>query len=138
MVVADFDRTRCSPPPSFIAIFRYVEAEPRFSLNFSREVTLSFAPGAAGTTRAFLPVYSLRRDGKLMSRFVGLDVPAAVAACVRLGRVQDASLPLLLPATLAPAWEDERLYQRLHIDAAMPPFLWLTIFHRWPGMSEVG
>jgi hypothetical protein len=138
MIVADFDRTRCTPPSSIVAIFRYVEAEPRFALNFSREVTLSFAPGLVDTTRAFLPVYSLRRDGKLMSRFVGLDVPAQVAPCVRLGRVQDDALPLLLPATLAPAWQDERLYQRLHFDAMMPPFLWLKIFGRWPGMAELG
>jgi hypothetical protein len=140
MLEAEFAPDRCgSSSSSLVATFRYEEMDPGFSLQSSRKTTVPFVVGSARPTRVFLPVYSVYRRGRAVSRFVGIEIPGDKAPCIQLSRVEDLSrVPLWLPAILTPDWSDRKLNQRLHVDAAMPPSVWLELFHRWPGLSEIG
>jgi hypothetical protein len=106
-------------------------------LDFSRDVTV--AASTNGTARVFLPVYSIEAADGGVSRFVGVDVPAPSASCVRISRVRQAERsPLLLDATLMPDWQAQPMYQRLYIGPTMPERLWLRLVHRWPRIAELG
>lgn len=114
----EFDFDRCQRSTPLTATFRYVETDPRLALDFSRTITLDY-PGHA-VTQVFLPVYRLERDGTMVSRFVGVDVPASFTDCVRLSRVVDpgASLSMILPVTVEPDWS-RKLYERVRLDRGL-------------------
>jgi len=116
LIQAEFDFAQCGNPPAIVATFRYEETDPP-SQNFSRQVPLEYL--GAAPTRVFLPVYSVTRDWKTESRFVGLDVPSTFVRCVRLSRVTDSSaLALLIPVTIEPDWQ-RKLYQRVRLDRGL-------------------
>jgi len=111
VVKADLDFDRCGRSTPVTATFRYIDTDPRLAVDFSRTTTLDY-PGRAGT-HVFLPVYLLERDGVVVSRFVGVDVPASFADCVRLSRVRDpGSLAMIVPVTVEPDWS-RKLYERV-------------------------
>ncbi len=121
MIAADFEADRCGQKWLLDATFRYEESDPRFALDFSRQMTVPLSPAGAAPTRVFFPAYSVDRSetGGGRSRFVGVDVPAGSETCVRLWQVRDPdAFPLLLTATLTSDWQD-KLYQRLPFEQAL-------------------
>jgi hypothetical protein len=114
LIKAEFDFQACGTPPAVAATFRYEESDPQLALDFSRNTPLEYL--GRTPTQVFLPVYLLVRDWKIVSRFVGVEVPAAFAPCVRLSRVTElASLPLVIPITVEPDWP-RKLYERVRLD----------------------
>ena len=121
MIAADFDTDRCGQKWLLDATFRYEESDPRFALDFSRQMTVPLSPIGRASTRVFFPAYSVDRSetGGGRSRFVGVDVPAGSETCVRLWQVRDpGAFPLLLTATLTSDWQGQ-LYQRLPFERAL-------------------
>jgi hypothetical protein len=121
MIAADFEADRCGQKWLLDATFRYEESDPRFALDFSRQMTVPLSPAGGAPTRVFFPAYSVDRSetGGGRSRFVGLDVPAGSETCVRLWQVRNPdAFPLLLTATLTSDWQD-KLYQRLRFEPAL-------------------
>ena len=121
MIAADFEADRCGQKWLLDATFRYEESDPRFALDFSRQMTVPLSPAGGAPTRVFFPAYSVDRSetGGGRSRFVGVDVPAGSESCVRLWQVRNPdAFPLLLTATLTSDWQD-KLYQRLPIEQAL-------------------
>src|ERR1043166_449015 len=51
-------------------------------VDFSRDLSVP-NPARAGSTRVFVPVYSVEMGHGRLSRFVSVDVPAASATCIR-------------------------------------------------------
>ena len=120
MIAADFEADRCGHQWLLDATFRYEESDPRFALDFSRQMTVPLSPAGGAPTRVFFPAYAVDRSesGGGRSRFVGVDVPAGSESCVRLWRVRNPdAFPLLLTATLTSDWQD-KLYQRLRFEPA--------------------
>lgn len=106
-------------------------------IDFSRDVSMT-SP-AHGSTRAFVPVYSLETADGRTSRFAGVDVPAAALRCVRLSRARAAEkMPLLLDAMLPDDWRSQPIYRRLYLGTVMPERVWLRIARWWPRVSELG
>ena len=121
MIAADFEADRCGQKRLLDATFRYEESDPRFALDFSRQMQVPLSPAGGAPTRVFFPAYSVDRSeaGGGRSRFVGVDVPAGSETCVRLWQVRSpGAFPLLLTATLTSDWQD-RLYQRLPFEQAL-------------------
>ena len=121
MIAADFEADRCGQKWLLDATFRYEESDPRFALDFSRQMTVPLSPAGGAPTRVFFPAYFVDRSetGGGRSRFVGLDVPAGSESCVRLWQVRDpGAFPVLLTATLTSDWQD-KLYQRLRFEPAL-------------------
>ena len=121
MIAADFEADRCGQKWLLDATFRYEESDPRFALDFSRQMTVPLSPAGGAPTRVFFPAYSVDRSetGGGRSRFVGVDVPAGSESCVRLWQVRNpGAFPLLLTATLTSDWQD-KLYQRLPIEQGL-------------------
>jgi hypothetical protein len=119
MIAADFEADRCGQRGLMEATFRYTESDPRFALDFSREMTVPLSAAGRAPTRVFFPAYAVNRGGNGSSRFVGVDVPLGTEACVRLWQVRDvAALPLVLSATLTSDWAD-KLYQRLRFERVL-------------------
>jgi len=115
LVRADFTPDRCTPSTPLVPVtFRYEDGDPRFGLNPSRDLDLELF-GAGTATHAFLPVYAIWRDWTLMSRFVGVEMPRALADCVQFSIVNDVRpMPLLLPVTVTPDWT-AKLYERVRL-----------------------
>jgi hypothetical protein len=116
LLKAEFDFAQCGHPAAVTPVFRYDVSEPWFSA-FSKETPLEDL--GVPPTRIFLPVYSVVRNWIVVARFAGVEVPASFAPCVRLARIDDAaSLPLLIPVTIAPDWQ-RKLYQRIRFGSGL-------------------
>jgi hypothetical protein len=136
MVVAEFTPDRCGGTSSVDATFRYKQAHSGLD-DFSRRVIVPLRPDTGIPTRVFFPAYAIFENGELMSRFAGLELESARADCVALSRVRSlTTLSLLLPATLTPGWEAGRLYQRLHLDLAVPWPVRRFFIRWWPSVIK--
>ena len=108
------------------------------ALDFSRELTVPVASGAAMPTRVFLPVYSVPL-GEGVYRFSGVELPAADAACASISRARQIErLPLLLDVTLLPGWDSESPHQRVYLGPILPERLWLKVAQWWPRVAALG
>jgi hypothetical protein len=126
----------CAPSETIVHV-RY-ERTRLAEVDFSRDVTLA-PPAHGGSTRAFVPVYSIEMADGRMSRFAGLDVPAAVSPCVRLSRARATEkMPLLLDATLPSDWRSQPMYRQLYLGTMVPEPVWLRIARWWPRVSDLG
>jgi len=133
MLSVDVTAKACEAPPEILTI-RYQAVKDR---DFSREFRLPATP-AGKTTRVFVPVYAMDAPGGEASRFTGIDVPPAAAACVRISRVRGIDQLLWVDATLAPGWQRQPLHQRLYLGAAFPERVWLKIAQWWPAFAALG
>jgi len=137
MVVVDVLPDHCASP-SVDLTFRYQRVGVPADLDFSRSVTVPADAAVSEPTRVFFPAYG-KRGGDPEAGFIGIDVPAAQADCIRVARVRDTrSLPLLLDATLPPGWENGPLYARVGLAPLMPESVWVRVARWWPGLAALG
>lgn len=137
LVVVDVLSDGCASS-SVDLTFRYQRVGVPADFDFSRSVTVPAAAAGSEPTRVFFPAYGMGA-GDPEAGFIGIDVPAAQADCIRIARVRDTrSLPLLLGATLAPGWENGPLYARVGLAPLMPESVWVRVARWWPGVAALG
>jgi hypothetical protein len=137
MMVVDFPSDRCASSAVDVT-FRYQRVGVPADLDFSRTVTVPASPKGGEPARVFFPTYGLG-GGDRAAGFIGIDLPAARADCVRIARIRDTrSLSLLLGATLPPGWESGPLYARVRLAQLMPEALWVRAARWWPGLAALG
>ena len=137
MLVVDFPPERCVPAPVEVT-FRYQRVGVPAELDFSHTVSVpAVAPGSK-PGRVFFPAYGIG-GGDPSPGFIGIEVPAVEADCVRVVQIRDTrSLPLLLDATLLPGWESGPLHARVGLIALLPEAVWVRVARWWPGLAALG
>jgi hypothetical protein len=107
------------------------------AVDFSRDLVVR--SDGSHSSRLFIPVYSVEVGEGRWSRFVSVEVPEAVAPCVRLFRARELEgLPLLLDARLPEDWRARRIYQPLYLGSMLPESVWLRLARWWPAIAELG
>jgi hypothetical protein len=136
LLVVDFPAEGCATAPVDVT-FRYQGAGVPAELDFSHTVKVpAVAPGNK-PARVFFPAYGVAR-GNPSPGFIGLEVPAAQADCVRVMQIRDTRpLPLLLDVTLLPGWENGPLHARLGLMALMPEAVWVRMARWWPRLASL-
>jgi hypothetical protein len=133
MLVLEVDDT-CAPE---LPVHVRYESMRMTAVDFSRDLVVS--GDGSNSSRLFIPVYSIEVGDGRWSRFVSIEVPKALAPCVRLLRARELErLPLILDARLSEDWRSRRMYQPLYLGSTLPERVWLRLARWWPAIAELG
>jgi len=124
----------CAP---VIPVHVRYESARMTAVDFSRDLVVR--RDGSHSSRLFIPVYSIEVGEGRWSRFASVEVPEALAQCVRLFRARELErLPLLLDARLPEDWRARRMYQPLYLGSMLPERVWLRLARWWPTIAELG